>query len=156
MRRSVLFATVAAALLAPPIARADQAHVDPGSPSGKEYAVPLDQARRHAATGNTAAAPTGAAPAAPPLFGVGIRSSGSGAGTRANHRPRRTPPARSPKKPSAGISSAGATPTPHRLAAAAAQPSTGLGSTALVGALAAAVLVLGGVGGVALRRRAGP
>jgi hypothetical protein len=55
-------------------------HVDPNSPAGKEYALPLDSARREAAGGQkgagTGTSPGQGAPAArggTPLFGAGIR-----------------------------------------------------------------------------------
>jgi hypothetical protein len=63
-------------------------HVDPGSPAGKEYALPLDQVRRDArgGGGSTAGGSSGAgaqksSSARPALFGEGIKpSNGHGAG----------------------------------------------------------------------------
>jgi hypothetical protein len=49
-------------------------HVDPDSPAGKEYALPLDAARGNVAGGGDSAAPGGDAP---PLFGAGISHRGS-------------------------------------------------------------------------------
>ena len=61
--------------------------VDPDSPAGKEYAVPLDQARRDAAgraPGGPAGEAAGASAKGEPLFGVGIepqRGSDAGGGS---------------------------------------------------------------------------
>src|SRR6476619_4464476 len=52
-------------------AQDDGVHVDPNSPAGKEYALPLDSARRDANGGGDSAAGSGA-----PLFGVGISRQG--------------------------------------------------------------------------------
>jgi hypothetical protein len=49
-------------------------HVDPDSPAGKEYALPLDQARRDAGGGLVDGKSRGAHRA--PLFGAGISSKG--------------------------------------------------------------------------------
>src|SRR4051794_21479121 len=55
-------------------------HVDPDSPAGKEYAIPIDSVRRD--TGGRGSAEPGGGGA--PLFGAGItpagRSSGGGSG----------------------------------------------------------------------------
>jgi len=57
------------ALLAPATAQAQQGvHVDPSSPAGKEYAIPLDQARRQAGGAHSA----GGASGRPTLFGAGV------------------------------------------------------------------------------------
>src|SRR3954468_23661352 len=66
--------------------------VDPDSPAGVEYAVPLDSARGHGGHGGGGGAPGGGrAPAtggnSPALFGSGIKAaggsgSGSGSGSR--------------------------------------------------------------------------
>jgi hypothetical protein len=52
-------------LAAPAVAQVDGVFVDPDSPAGKEYAIPLEEARRHGAGG-------GAPGAGQPLFGAGI------------------------------------------------------------------------------------
>lgn len=66
----VLAATAAFATLAP-VATAAEVHFDPDSPAGKEYALPLDQARDEAAGGKAADRPPGV-PA--PLFGEGVEA----------------------------------------------------------------------------------
>ena len=53
-------------------------HVDPDSPAGKEYALPLDQARRDAGGGLADGKSRGAHRA--PLFGAGISSEGGSSG----------------------------------------------------------------------------
>ena len=50
--------------------------VDPQSPAGVEYAVPIDQGRGHGGPGNGAAG--GGKNSSPTLFGSGIKPSGSG------------------------------------------------------------------------------
>jgi hypothetical protein len=67
-------------------------HVDPGSPAGKEYAIPLAQARNDAAPpgGGGHAGGGGGSTAAGgfPLFGVGVvsRTSSGSAGVRSRGR----------------------------------------------------------------------
>jgi hypothetical protein len=122
-------------------------HIDPGSPAAKEYALPLNQARQ---TGSGSRK----GPAAP--FGIGIHSGGkpaSRSAARGVHvqraRGRATPvnarrPSGSPKAPIA--------PAAVLRASGEHGSSGGTGSTlALLGG-AVAVLVLGGFGGVVLRR----
>ena len=73
--RSALIALVVLAVAAPPaIAQEDGVFVDPDSPAGREYAVPLEEARREA-TG-TAGGTTESD--GDQLFGVGIERSSSG------------------------------------------------------------------------------
>jgi hypothetical protein len=50
--------------------------VDPESPAGKEYAIPLEEARRHGAP--DAEPRPGSGDAGPPLFGYGIERAPSG------------------------------------------------------------------------------
>jgi hypothetical protein len=48
--------------------------VDPGSPAGKEYAIPIERARRDASGGEKlASTATPTQPAVVPLFGQGIK-----------------------------------------------------------------------------------
>jgi hypothetical protein len=134
---------LAAAQLAPGV------HVDPGSPAGKEYAVPLAQARAAAAGGG--AGPT-------QLFGAGItrpdagvpnsKLSGSAAGAGA---------AAQAELPAHRAAASGSTKA--RLASATIPPpSKVLGSgqgdpVAWMLAAAALVLVAGGVAGTVMVRR---
>jgi hypothetical protein len=148
---SLFISTQSAAALEPGV------HVDPGSPAAKQYALPLNQARE---IGRSGAGP--AAGASPALFGAGIGAARShraavaaeGAGSHAregagsdvreeSHRRSRED----------SLSSQG---TPASLDAAhlgvAAQAGSGDGSLlALLGG-GIAVLLLGGAGGVAMRR----
>ena len=55
-------------------AQRDGVYVDPDSPAGKEYALPLDAARRNVTGGGGSAAPGGDAP---PLFGAGVSQRGT-------------------------------------------------------------------------------
>lgn len=73
----LLTATVAAALLLLPQASAlaGEVHFDADSPAGKEYALPLDQAREEAAGAGKVDGPAGEKS---PLFGEGVSSGGGG------------------------------------------------------------------------------
>jgi hypothetical protein len=136
-------------------------HVDPGSPAGKEYGIPLSQARGGGDSGSRG------------LFGSGI--------TRSTPGPPPAQPAggpaatASPKQPRAGAHSrtrATTHPRSHRGAgqghqrsshlprALARQPKVVLGSSSGSGTgilwmagVGALVLVLGGIGGAAIGRR---
>jgi hypothetical protein len=61
---------------APSANAAGQVHVDPGSPSGKEYALPVPRARRDAAGGGSSAGTSD-----PPLFGQGVSSAAAAGGS---------------------------------------------------------------------------
>jgi hypothetical protein len=153
-----LLGPAGALVLAMPVAQAAEpgVFVDPSSPPGKEYAIPLDTARREAA-GDAArtAAPADGAPAAP-LFGVGI--------TVEHRRPVKTTkpgsPGRSARAPAQGTSAAPtagrrkgiSVPAPQTSVRRAGTPSGGISTAATVGGLAASVLLLGGVFGSIARR----
>ena len=86
MRTGLFTVFVCLILAAPAVAQEDGVFVDPDSPAGKEYAIPLEEARRHGAGG-------GAPGASQPLFGAGIEratqaveraSAGGGAGGSAS------------------------------------------------------------------------
>ena len=149
---SLFISTQSAAALEPGV------HVDPGSPAAKQYALPLNQAREIGRSGAGQAAGT-----SPSLFGAGIGSAGShraavtaeGAGSHARegagsgvreerHRRSRESSPFSRGTPAASIDAS-------RLGIAA-QAGSGDGSLlALLGG-GVAVLLLGGAGGVAIRR----
>lgn len=125
--------------------------VDPGGPSSKEYAIPLESARQSAAgTGSTA--PRG--PRTAPLFGVGIKA--KSATKSASHR-RSTRSGSATDKGGSGTRRAksdGSAPSASAQLVRAGAPSGGFGSPATVGGLAVSVLLLGGVlGSIARRRR---
>ena len=125
-------------------------HVDPGSPAGKQYAIPIASARGETSGGKG----SGSGSSAPPLFGVGVTASTTTSATttktpavrhssRAHKRRagRRTRPHRHSAKPSATT-----------VAAVSAASSRGTGWLPLLtgGVL---VLVFAGGGGLLLRRR---
>jgi hypothetical protein len=65
-------------LVLAPVAKADDVTIDPGSPAGKEYAIPLDQARGLGAAktgGGANGAPKSTTAPQDGLFGVGITPS---------------------------------------------------------------------------------
>src|SRR5215213_2131943 len=77
----LLTATVVATLLLLPqgSALAGEVHFDAESPAGKEYALPLDQAREEAAGAGKTDGPAGEKA---PLFGEGISNGGGGGGAQ--------------------------------------------------------------------------
>lgn len=127
--------------------------VDPDSPSGKEYAVPLEAARRQAdpkaskaqrvAPGRRDQAPLfgEGIDAGDPAAGAGRASGGTKASRRKRPRETRASPARkaAPATVRAAVSRPGA-------------PDGGLGTTLMIAGGAAVVLLAGGLGGLALRR----
>jgi hypothetical protein len=144
MRRSLIGGLGALLLLGTPGAATAQergVHVDPGSPAGKEYAIPIERARREASGGSkiTSGNATTQAAAPVPLFGQGIKPA--------------PPKHRKHKKASKGTTTT--KPAPVALAPTAAveaaltKPST----TAWTGGIPAVVLAAGIVLGLGLRRR---
>jgi hypothetical protein len=176
--RFALAVAIASAMLAPGAVRAQSlppgVHLDPGSPAGHEYQIPIPSARSETA-GGTPGRP-GAGGSSPPLFGVGITpaaagsssprsgsASSGGSGKAANaggggSRPSHTAaagaaaPGGGGDPPSPGAASA---PTAPRVLRSAVSHAGGSSWVALVigGVL---VLVLGGGGGLALGRRSRP
>jgi cobalamin biosynthesis Mg chelatase CobN len=174
-RQLVLLCALVAAAFAvtAPVAVAQEPGVtiDPGSPTGKEYAIPVQSARQQAAKSKKkkkANAPT-------PLFGEGVDDNRTGAAT---------PPATTPKKATTSNGSsrtkradrkaaeraaadararAAATQAAaahqlrleraRELRAQASTPDGGIGVGGIVG-LGVAVLLVGGLIGLWLRRRA--
>jgi hypothetical protein len=125
-------------------------HVDPGSPAAKEYALPLNQARR------TGAAPGSSETAAGALFGAGIKPPGGGSGAGGSHTHAAHGGASSQTAP--GDASAS---SPH-LTAAVLRAANGAGGGGGDGSLLAligggvAILILGGFGGTVLRHSRRP
>jgi hypothetical protein len=135
-------------------AQEDGVTVDPESPSAKEYAIPLDAARRQANPNDRARAQRTAEDDPAPLFGAGIID--------------KRPPARRRDPPRSGTGrasgsdrshdsdarkSASGRPPPSVIAARAGTPESGLGATLLVMSVAVLVLALGAALGYLLRRR---
>lgn len=130
-------------------------HVDPGSPAGKEYQIPVTAARAEASGGPPGSAAGSGADS--PLFGRGITPSSGTAGTGASSRtgtggaPKQSPPTHVAHRAGPGGSVAASPLAP----AAAGSPPGRVGSNSwlpLIGG-GALVLVLGGGGGLAFRRR---
>jgi hypothetical protein len=140
-------------MLAAPAASAQEGRVfiDPDSPAGTEYAIPLDEARREAAGGS--ATTRSAAPHEQPLFGTGIAPRGEGrpAGPEVSGSGSR----RDGAKRGDEASSSGARTSSGSAAAVAASAGDGSSDTLLTLGLAGAVLAVGLVAGVAFRRTLG-
>jgi hypothetical protein len=145
-------ATAAVVLCLPPAALAADkgVSVDPNSPSGKEYALPIDRARDRAAAGTdddvrpNTTRPTGQVP----LFGVGVTARKS---KRTGHSVSKAVPAKQgTSRGTDGSEAADSAPAPAGPAPAAAP-----GGSSMVGVivLAAALMLGGGAIGTALRRR---
>src|SRR5215216_4332513 len=82
-RSSRLVAVVALGLVVPGAgvasAQDSEVHVDPDSPAGKEYALPLDSARRDACGSPDGTGGSGGTGQSAPLFGAGVsNATGSG------------------------------------------------------------------------------
>jgi hypothetical protein len=146
-------ALLAAAVLllqaAPALAQDGGVFIDPGSPSAKEYGIPLETARRQANPGADPNAPIPQGAPVSPLFGEGI--SGSTA---------RTKPGRdgfgSGGAEGGGPSGSSSSVTPPQVIQAAGNPGTPSGATStpvVVGGIALGVLLLSGGTGLLLRRR---
>jgi hypothetical protein len=152
---SPLIALLVLVVAAPPaIARDDGVSVDPDSPAGVEYAVPLDQARRDA-TG-TAGGGSAGTDHGQPLFGVGIErasaGSGGGGGAKGSGGSGRSA---GTGGSSGGGTQAGAGEAGRNGASAAAieVAASGGSSTGMLSAgIAGGVLLLGLLGGLGLRR----
>ena len=138
---------------APAYAQEDGPIVDPDSPSGKEYEIPLESARRDADP--RPVSPTSASSGAgqPTLFGEGVTPpsaartarEGGGSGT----------PGTSGSSARAG-SRAGAVSAPNAVKIAASQPGapeSGLGTTALFVGIGLVVVLVGAGAGLVVRRR---
>jgi len=159
------FTVVASVAVAPvAVAQEDGVTVDPGSPSGKEYALPIDRARAQAAKGGGSGSDAQKAP----LFGEGVDGDGAGptagrggsAADRGSSRDRAggTRGAASTmddlESGGSGSSDDSASANDRRLLRAQAVEG-GLGIGASIGA-GIGILLIGGLIGLWLRRRATP
>jgi hypothetical protein len=160
----------AGALAVPASAQVPGLTIDPDSPSAKEYALPFENERRQA---DPAAAPgAGVAPGvrSSPAFGAGVTAGGrdgveqngaaatggsgdpgsagsggaGGGGTGSGGGGAEAPASQRPPDVAETI---------RRATAAPGAPDGGLGGTLSIVGIAAAVLLVGGAAGVALRRR---
>jgi len=155
-RRGAIHFVFACALLAPSAASAQEpVRVDPDSPAGVEYKLPLDQARRD---GDGAQSGGGSRDPAP-LFGAGITRDGSQPGGGGGEDASRGDGEESEDSGDSGAPSAGggegAGPgaTDSRPSFSAAVPASGGSWTGLtLGGIALAVVVVGTGLGLGLRR----
>jgi hypothetical protein len=127
-----------------------------GSPSAKEYAIPLEAERRQADPGQEPSAVVQQGSRSSPIFGAGIVTDGDAGGETSPGAPgsagrdldreasRETEPRKSPADDEA-VRAAASNP---------ALPSGGAGVPLTIGGVAVAVLLVGGFVGVLLRRRA--
>lgn len=150
MRKTALTALLLAATVASPAAAQDDGvfvdPVDPDSPAGKEYALPLDRAREEAAPG-AGTSEDGGRGSGQPLFGVGIdRSRGAPADQDGG-----SPGTEVEATGTQGTSRQALAPNAYRPAAI--ESAANEGSAALTSAgIAAAVLGVGLLAGFGLRR----
>jgi hypothetical protein len=134
-------------------------HVDPGSPAGKEYRIPIESAR-----GETSGGPRAAGSSRATTFGYGVtasptrrsqsgsqtRRAGHGRGQRGTHPGSRAHPS---GKLSGGAHAARHSSRAVRAAQLLGSDDGGSGSWLLLVAGGALVLLLGCGGGLALKRR---
>lgn len=126
-------------------------HVDPNSPSGHEYAIPLDRARHDAAPGAGPSSSGGQPPSRAPLFGVGVQPSRSAApGSNAKHAARG---GRHSHSTGSANGSASSPLSKASLQRATATPEAGAPASLMVIGGSALVLILGATLGLSLRRR---
>jgi hypothetical protein len=175
-RRRLIAALVACCAVLPAAAAQAQSGpgvtVDPGSPSAKEYGIPLEDARRNADPSGSASDQVVQGSRKSPLFGEGVSSgekqspagSAQGGSARGGSAGSSSPGgARSAQRrgsSATGRGSAGAVKSrrsPAAVVDAAARPGapSGGSSTALFVGIGALVLGLGALGGLFLRRRTG-
>lgn len=133
------------------VAQDDEIFVDPDSPAGKEYALPIDRARQDNAA--QARSPRSASERAAPLFGEGVRSEETAA----------PPPRQAGVASAAGPAQRALAPAANdgaarvdRTARAATEPITtpgGPGGLITIAGAGMGVVLLGALGGLWLRRR---
>jgi hypothetical protein len=134
-------------------------HVDPNSPAGKQYVIPIVGARSQTSGGNSSSG------ASPPAFGVGITpdlhkapgsatSTGSPAG-RAHEKGGASSRKQRQSLTVSGAAGAGGVPPsgPSSSSGGSAGGGSGNSDWLPLGAGGALVLLVGGGGGLALRRR---
>jgi hypothetical protein len=154
IRRRLLILAATASVCAPASAHA-QVFVDPGSPSGKEYAIPLESARRSAAGTHHGEKDVAQGERTAPLFGEGIGDPAAPAEqddgqpqASATSEQRSTREGTRPRGP---VERALRSTSP----VSATVPSGGVGGAVAIGAVAFSVLMLGAVIGSIGRRRRG-
>lgn len=150
LRAGLLMLLCGLAVMAPVAsAQDDEVIVDPDSPSGKEYELPIDRARERAAASTPKPASAAGARSAP-LFGEGVEPAHAGTRAAQGTRAMGGGAQRGPSG-AAGADRAAVAAAAERTAQAAAPG----GASGLVAIIAAGggVLLVGGLVGLLLRRR---
>jgi hypothetical protein len=154
--RTVLACTAVLVLGAgPAYAQSEGRFVDPESPSGKEYAIPLEGARRQADPRPVSPRSVASGADRATLFGDGVISPPAGSGTRKSGGS--APSGAGGDSAGQGTGSAGE-PKPSVVRIAASQPGapdSGLGTSVLILGIGLVVLLVGAGAGFVVRRRAG-
>ena len=161
MSRAGLIALISALALGLPAAASaqDGVFVDPDSPSGKEYQIPLESVRRQANPHARPGAKIAPGERSSPLFGEGIGSGetrGGATRTRSDEGGEPRGPANAERSGSAARRSEAERAAREAITAATTRPGApagGAGSTLAVVGGAIVVLLAGGLGGYVLRRR---
>lgn len=158
-RRKLIILTAATLSLASPAAPSfAQVTIDPGSPTAKEYGIPLEDARRDAESGGDSDAPVAQGDRSAALFGEGVgdepassAESSAPSNVQENERDESegSKPSGTEESPSRGGDVFAGTGRP----VSATVPQGGFDSALTIGALALSVLLLGGVIGSIARRR---
>lgn len=147
-RLLICFALLALALGCAAVpAGAQDPQVDPDSPAGTEYQLPTDRAREEASRGSASDdGAAGSATSETPLFGKGVEEKKSNSA--------QNPGTDSDPATTADVEADTGTATSEIVRAQAPTPNSGGGGLAAIGGGALGVLVLGGLAGLAWRRRA--
>lgn len=137
---------LATVLPAAALAQGDDVFVDPDSPAGKEYAIPIDEARREASGRD-------GAPGSAPLFGEGVTAESAPPEQEALARrdAEQSPNGRRSTGDRRGLTPAGPSPS-EAVPEPAAAGNGNVSATVVTGGLALAVLGAGCLIGLALRR----
>jgi len=139
-----LLAACLLALALAPAAAAQAPQVDPSSPAGTEYQLPVDRAREQASGGPSGGGSTTSASGEAPLFGAGVEPEGDGAGqSHASSKP---------KTGSGDDAQASGESSAAVVRSYADAPDGGAGALA-IGAGAVGVLAIGAAAGLVWRRR---
>jgi hypothetical protein len=151
---------------APAAAQEEGVFIDPGSPSAKEYDIPLEAERRQADPGRDPGAGIQQGSRSSPIFGEGIVGDGDAAGatsssapsSAAKDRDRDAAEERDTAKEPAQKSAPQKSPEDDEVVRSATSnpgaPDGGTGVPLTIGGVAIGVLLVGGLIGLLLRRRA--
>lgn len=136
---------------APAAAQGEGVFIDPGTPSSKEYVIPIEQARRDAAHGSNTPMITPGERSAP-LFGEGVTPDGGA--TNAESSDGQTGGSATAADGTSGDGSAGPDASTQQASLRPTDGNSSVATLALIGGGVGVVLV-GGVAGLLLRRRPG-